>query len=164
MLIVCLFTFCFFFSIVLIHVHEATEMVNGILLEKYARATVIIRDTQFIGGPGTNQNYAFFSGSDSTLNVSSLITPTPTLTVVPTTTVSNEDEQTSGDGYDTEIVLIIVVISVCILMVCVFGLIKLIKNKKDQSKNNKMSGTGTTVGASRNIKYTEIAQMRQGGL
>ena len=115
-------------------------MVNGILLEKYAYATVIIRNTQFIGGPGTDTNYTFIYAHDS--NVSGF--NTETTTVVPTTTasivVSTTTASIGGDGSNSgdnnDIILIIVVVLVCIMIiVCVIGLIKFKKTKTDQSKN-----------------------------
>ena len=53
-------------------------MVNRILLEDNACATVIIRDSRFIGGSGTDEDYTFAYESDSTLTTSGLVTGTKT--------------------------------------------------------------------------------------
>ena len=97
-------------------------MVNGILLEDNAYATVIIRDSQFIGGSGTDEDYTFVYDSDSTLTTSGLVTgvttvaPTSAPTAAPTvnpsanpsanetaspTTSPTPNSSSSGNGSDS---------------------------------------------------------------
>ena len=105
-------------------------MVNGILLEDNAYANVTIRDSIFIGGSGTDENYTFVYGNDSTLTISGLITGDDLSS-------NRSDSDGSSGSFDgnPELILILLVLSVCIILVCFFLIIRLMKTKNEQSKN-----------------------------
>ena len=103
-------------------------MVNGILLEDNAYANVTIRDSVFVGGSCTDEdynNYTFVYGNDSTLTISGLVTS------------NGCDSDGSAGVFDGnfELILILLVLSVCIILVCFFVIIRLMKTKNEQSKN-----------------------------
>ena len=105
-------------------------MVNGILLEDNAYANVTIRDSIFIGGSGTDENYTFVYGNDSTLTISGLITGDDLSS-------NRSDSDGSSGSFDgnPELILILLVLSVCIILVCFLVIIRWMKTKNEQSKN-----------------------------
>ena len=100
-------------------------MVNGILLEDNAYANVTIRDSVFIGGSGTDEDYTFVYDNNSTLTISGLVTG------------NGSDSNGSSGFFDSnlELILILLVLSVCIILLCFFVIIRLMKTKNEQSKN-----------------------------
>ena len=144
---------------------SAQEMVNGILLENNAHATVIIRDSQFIGGSGTGEEYTFVYDSDSTLTMPGLANSTKTEAPTTSTTIStststlsstinidshsntddSEDSEDSDNdshgisgflGDNFEMILIASVVLVCIIVPCIgINILRFMKTKHEQAKD-----------------------------
>ena len=137
-------------------------MVNGILLENNAYATVIIRDCQFIGGSSNDENYTFVYGNDSTI------------IVLHSNSEDSDDHGSPGFfGDDFELILIVLVALVCMIIVCFIAVIKTFKTKRDQSKNvqrefdehlaNKKSDDHSNEGTSGNPTRTERSASKDKG-